>query len=82
MAERAEGLAGRTYELVSFLSDVAKVKNIDKQLDASVTYHDSCSGLRELDIKAQPRQLLRSMEGIELKEMDNSEICCGFGGTF
>ncbi len=82
MAKRADELAGRTYELVSFLSDVAKVKNIDAQVDAHVTYHDSCSGLRELGIKAQPRQLLASVKGVELTEMENSEICCGFGGTF
>jgi len=82
MAERADELAGRTYELVSFLTDVAKVKDIDAQVDAHVTYHDSCSGLRELGIKAQPRQLLASVKGVELTEMENSEICCGFGGTF
>ena len=82
MIERADELAGRTYELISFLCDVAKVKNLDAHVDASVTYHDSCSGLRELGIKAQPRQLLASVKGVELTEMENSEICCGFGGTF
>lgn len=82
MAKRAEALAGRTYELVSFLADVAGVKKIDRKVETSVTYHDSCSGLRELDIKNQPRELLRSIKNLELKEMENSEICCGFGGTF
>ncbi|HMA15957.1 MAG TPA: (Fe-S)-binding protein, partial [Kiloniellaceae bacterium] len=47
-----------------------------------VTYHDSCSGLRELGVKAQPRRLLRSMPGVELTEMTEEEVCCGFGGTF
>jgi L-lactate dehydrogenase complex protein LldE len=49
---------------------------------ATVTYHDSCSGLRELGIRAQPRALLRSVEGLELKEMRDPDVCCGFGGTF
>jgi L-lactate dehydrogenase complex protein LldE len=52
------------------------------RLDAAVTYHDSCSGLRELDIKAQPRALLASVEGVKLVEMQDPDVCCGFGGTF
>jgi L-lactate dehydrogenase complex protein LldE len=47
-----------------------------------VTYHDSCSGLRSMGIKAQPRALLAKMKGVELKEMNGCEECCGFGGTF
>ncbi len=47
-----------------------------------VTYHDSCSGLRELGIKAQPRALLAAMDGVELAELADAEVCCGFGGTF
>jgi L-lactate dehydrogenase complex protein LldE len=47
-----------------------------------VTYHDSCSGLRELGIKAEPRALLSTVAGLELVEMHDSEVCCGFGGTF
>lgn len=80
--EKAEDLACRTFELVSFLTDVLGVKRIDCHLSLKATYHDSCSGLRELDIKQQPRKLLSSIEGMTLAEMDNSEVCCGFGGTF
>jgi L-lactate dehydrogenase complex protein LldE len=80
--EKADDLASRTFELVSFLTDVLGVKTVGASLDAQVTYHDSCSGLRELGIKKQPRQLLSSIDGLTLKEMDNAEVCCGFGGTF
>ncbi len=79
---RAEALGGRVHELVSFLVDVRGMKGVDAALSARVTYHDSCSGLRELDIKEQPRSLLRSVKGLELVEMADCEICCGFGGTF
>ncbi len=79
---RAEELAGRTHEIVSFLTDVMGVTGVDAKLDASVTYHDSCSGLRSLGIKDQPRALLASVEGLELRELDEANVCCGFGGTF
>lgn len=79
---RAETLSGRTHELVSFLTDVLGVAKVAARFDGRVTYHDSCSGLRELGIKQQPRQLLSSVAGLELREMDDSEVCCGFGGTF
>ena len=80
--ERAAELAGRCHELVSFLVDVMGVRDVQAQLAATVTYHDSCSGLRELEVKRQPRQLLASIEGLSLREMEDSEVCCGFGGTF
>ena len=80
--ERAAELAGRCHELVSFLVDVMGVRDVQAQLAATVTYHDSCSGLRELQVKRQPRQLLASVEGLDLREMEDSEVCCGFGGTF
>ena len=83
-AERAaaEALAGKTHELVSFLTDVLGVTEVAARYEGSVTYHDSCSGLRELGIKSQPRRLLGSVEGLRLAEMKDSEVCCGFGGTF
>jgi L-lactate dehydrogenase complex protein LldE len=81
-AEQARDLAGRTYELVSFLVDVMKVERVSARYDGVATYHDSCSGLRELGIKSQPRRLLASVEGLTLKEMRDGEVCCGFGGTF
>ena len=79
---KAEALAARTHELVSFLCDVRGVAKVAAHYPNSVTYHDSCSGLRELGIKAQPRALLSSVEGLRLVEMADPEICCGFGGTF
>ena len=82
MRAKAENLATRTWELVSFLVDVRGVKSIAATCARSVTYHDSCSGLRELGIKSQPRQLLAAVDGLTLKELPGAEICCGFGGTF
>jgi L-lactate dehydrogenase complex protein LldE len=81
-ASRATGLANRTHELVSFLTDVLDVENITAAFDGTVTYHDSCSGLRELGIYGQPRQLLEGVEGLHLRELEDSNVCCGFGGTF
>jgi L-lactate dehydrogenase complex protein LldE len=81
-AQRAQHLAKRTHELVSFLVDVLNVEGVDAAFDGSITYHDSCSGLRELQIKGQPRQLLRSVAGLTVAELPSAEICCGFGGTF
>ncbi|MPY73055.1 MAG: (Fe-S)-binding protein [Alphaproteobacteria bacterium] len=81
-AHRAHGLARRTWELVSFLRDVRGVERVEARFPGRVTYHDSCSGLRELAIKEQPRRLLRSVAGLELVELPGAEACCGFGGTF
>lgn len=78
----ADMLAGKTFELVSFLVDVMKFDAIAARLDATVTYHDSCSGLRQMGVKDQPRALLAKVEGLKLAEMKDPEICCGFGGTF
>ena len=75
-------LSSRTYELVSFLARVLKVEKVDAQFPARATYHDSCSGLRELGIRNEPRKLLASVNGVSLREMTDSEVCCGFGGTF
>lgn len=80
--EKAKELADRSYELISFLTDVMGLESVTASYPSSVTYHDSCSGLRELGIKQQPRKLLSSIDDLQLKEMDNSDVCCGFGGTF
>ena len=82
MADRARDLARRTYELTSFLTDVRGMTDVDAAYDGVVTYHDSCSGLRELSVKQQPRTLLSGLDGLSLKELPGAEICCGFGGTF
>lgn len=79
---RAEALAARTHEIVSFLVDVIGLERVESRLPARVTYHDSCSGLRALGIREQPRRLLATVEGLELAEMREPEVCCGFGGTF
>jgi L-lactate dehydrogenase complex protein LldE len=81
-ARRARAFAGKTHELVSFLTDVLKVEAVAARHDGPVTYHDSCAGLRELGIRDQPRKLLSSVEGLSLVEMPDSDVCCGFGGTF
>jgi L-lactate dehydrogenase complex protein LldE len=81
-AHRAQHLAARTYELVSFLHDVRGLRNVAARYDGVVTYHDSCSGLRELGVKQQPRTLLRSIAGLKMVELPGAEVCCGFGGTF
>lgn len=82
MGARAAALAARTFELVSFLTDIRGVTHVDARFDEVVTYHDSCSGLRELGVKDQPRRLLNSVSGLRLVEAPDAEICCGFGGTF
>ena len=79
---RALAFSAKVHELVSFLTDVMKVEKVESDFAGTVTYHDSCSGLRELGIQAQPRKLLSSLPGVRLAEMKNSDVCCGFGGTF
>jgi L-lactate dehydrogenase complex protein LldE len=82
MLAQTQELAARTYELVSFLVDVRGFAPVDAAWPHTATYHDACSGLRELGVRAQPRQLLGSVEGLTLKELPGAEVCCGFGGTF
>src|SRR5262245_16600961 len=79
---KAAAFAARTWELTSFLVDVMDVTAVDAGFSGTVTYHDSCSGLRELGVRAQPRLLLSSMADLTLVEMPESDVCCGFGGTF
>ena len=83
-AERAalRALAERTHELTDFLVNIAHYTGKSKTSIKTITYHDSCAGLRELGIKQQPRALLAQVEGAELREMNECEQCCGFGGTF
>jgi len=79
---RADALAAKTYELVSFLTDVMGMERVAARYEGVATYHDNCSGLRELGVKKQPRKLLSTVQGLSLKEMRDPEVCCGFGGTF
>jgi L-lactate dehydrogenase complex protein LldE len=82
MKVRAEALAARTHELVAFLVDQRGMTATDAAFSQSVTYHDSCSGLRELGIREQPRRLLGAVTGLRMTELADSDVCCGFGGTF
>jgi L-lactate dehydrogenase complex protein LldE len=79
---RLERLGARTHELTDFLANVARLDRVPGLFEGTATYHDSCAGLRELGIKAQPRALLAKVQGLALKEMNEAETCCGFGGTF
>lgn len=75
-------LAARTWELTAFLVEVLHVEQPPGRWRGAITYHDSCSGLRELGVKTQPRSLLARLPGLVLTEMEQCETCCGFGGTF
>lgn len=82
MRQPARNLAARTFELITFLTDILHVSAVHAEFPATVTYHDSCSGLRELGIGSAPRTLLQTVKGLTLIEADDREICCGFGGAF
>jgi L-lactate dehydrogenase complex protein LldE len=81
-ANRARALAAKTYELTSLLVDVLGVATVAASYPGKVTYHDSCSSLRELRVREAPRRLLAGVDGLTLIELAESEVCCGFGGTF
>ena len=82
MLRRANALGARTWELTDFLVNVLKLESVPGKFVGTVTYHDSCAGLREMDVKQQPRTLMAKIPGLTLKEMTECETCCGFGGTF
>jgi L-lactate dehydrogenase complex protein LldE len=79
---RAEAFGAKVHELVSFLFDVRGIKRVEARFAGTGTYHDACSGLRELGIREQPRRLLKTVAGLELAELIDADVCCGFGGTF
>ncbi|HXJ43351.1 MAG TPA: (Fe-S)-binding protein, partial [Bryobacteraceae bacterium] len=82
VGDDAKHLRGRVFEFSQFLTEVAKVEEFGARFDGVATYHDSCHALRELKIKDGPRRLLSHVQGLELREMEPAEECCGFGGTF
>jgi L-lactate dehydrogenase complex protein LldE len=85
LLEEAKALAAKTYEFSEFLVNVLKVDDAaacGANYQGSATYHPSCHLLRELGVKTEPRKLLRSVPGLEEKELEGAEVCCGFGGTF
>lgn len=79
---RAEELAEKTFELTSFLTDMCGMTSVETTRTGTVAYHDSCSSLREMQVHAQPRLLLSSIDGLELVELQDTDSCCGFGGLF
>ncbi|MGH9400709.1 MAG: (Fe-S)-binding protein [Terriglobia bacterium] len=79
---KAEALRRKLYEFSEFLVKVLKVESVGASFPHRVTYHDSCHLLRELGISEEPRKLIRAVRGIDLVEMDDYKLCCGFGGTF
>ncbi len=82
LLRRAVALGAKTRELTDFLVNVLKLASVPGKFAGTVTYHDSCAGLREMGIKQQPRELMAKVPGLTLREMDECETCCGFGGTF
>ena len=82
LMEDAHRVGPRVWEFSRFLLEVAKVEDVGARFDGAVTYHDSCHALRDLHIKDGPRRLLAKVRGLELREMEAAEECCGFGGTF
>jgi len=82
MLRRVEALTAKTRELTDFLVNELKLAAVPGRFDGTVAYHDSCSGLREMGVKSQPRALLAKVPGLKLEEMAECETCCGFGGTF
>ena len=80
--QEAVAFAAKCRELVSFLTDTLGLTKVDAHYEGVATYHDSCSGLRELGVREQPRKLLATVDGLQLVELEDSDVCCGFGGTF
>ncbi len=75
-------VTSRIYEFSDFLVNVLRVNDVGARFPHKVTYHDACHLLRELKVKEPPRVLIRHVRDVELVELENSETCCGFGGTF
>ncbi len=78
----AKKVATQIFELSEFLVKILIVTDLGASFNGKATYHDSCAGLRECNIKAEPRALLSHVNGLELIEMNDNETCCGFGGSF
>ena len=80
--KRAQAVAARTHELSSFLIRVLKIEDVGATWAGRLTWHDACHGLRDLNLKSEPRSLIRHVRGAEFVELENADACCGFGGTF
>ncbi|MEE9325467.1 MAG: (Fe-S)-binding protein [Dehalococcoidia bacterium] len=82
LREEAEALSSRVYEFSEFLVKVLGVEDVGAEYRGRVTYHDSCHLLRELGVESEPRRLIKAVKGVEFVELERSDQCCGFGGTF
>lgn len=80
--QRAQSVAAKTHELSAFLIRVLKVEDVGACWPGRITWHDACHGLRDLDIRSEPRTLIRNVRGAEFVELEHADACCGFGGTF
>ena len=79
--QKAKKIKERVFELSEFLIQILKIEDLGASFPGKATYHDSCAGLRECNIKSEPRQLLANVAGLEIVEMHDVETCCGFGGN-
>jgi L-lactate dehydrogenase complex protein LldE len=80
--KRAQAVAARTHELSSFLVNVLQIDDVGAAWSGRLTWHDACHGLRDLNLRSEPRRLIRNVRGADFVELDNADSCCGFGGTF
>ncbi|MEP6900513.1 MAG: (Fe-S)-binding protein [Actinomycetota bacterium] len=80
--ERAERIAAKTHEFSGFLVNVLKKETVGASFRGRITWHDACHGLRDLNLRDEPRALLKNVRNAEFVEMTNADVCCGFGGTF
>jgi L-lactate dehydrogenase complex protein LldE len=80
--KRAQAVAARTHELSSFLIRILKVEDVGASWSGRVGWHDACHGLRDLNLRSEPRTLIRNVRGAQFVELEQSDACCGFGGTF
>ena len=79
---RAEAIAEKTHEFGGFLVNVLKIEDVGASMSGRITWHDACHALRDLNLRDEPRRLLKNVKGAEFVEMANADVCCGFGGTF
>ena len=80
--DRHAALAARSFEILSFLDRVRGWRPAGVRCAATATYHDACSGLRQLGVHEEPRRLLAAVDGLDLVPLEGADVCCGFGGTF
>ena len=75
-------LRRRIFELTDYLVNILKLEDLGASFSAKATIHDSCAALREYGLKDESRKLLSKVRGLEIIEMEDTDVCCGFGGTF